>query len=132
MQSVPRQLPSPSIPPHRSPPPLPRGRAPCRSTPPHRAPPATLVFHIYVPAPALTSVSPSSGSAAGATTVTLTGTNLSTASAVLFGSTAAASFTVDSDTQITAIAVPGTGRWISPSSPQGEPVTASVAPTSDS
>ncbi|MEU2041992.1 IPT/TIG domain-containing protein [Nocardia niwae] len=67
------------------------------------------VFYTYVPAPALTSVSPSSSSAAGGTTVTLTGTNLSTASAVLFGSTAATSFTVDSDTQITAVSPAGTG-----------------------
>ncbi|MBF6223139.1 IPT/TIG domain-containing protein [Nocardia abscessus] len=67
------------------------------------------VFYSYVPAPALTSVSPSSGSAAGGTTVTLTGTGLSTAGAVSFGSTPATSFTVDSDTQITAVSPAGTG-----------------------
>ncbi|WP_245676079.1 IPT/TIG domain-containing protein [Nocardia niwae] len=61
------------------------------------------------PAPTLNAISPSAGSAAGGTTVTLTGTNLSTASTVSFGSTAATSFTVDSDTQITAVSPAGTG-----------------------
>ncbi|MGY2031528.1 beta strand repeat-containing protein [Nocardia gipuzkoensis] len=65
------------------------------------------VSDTYTPVPALTSVVPSSGPAAGGTTVTLTGTGLSTATAVRFGTTAA-SFTVVSATQITAIAPPGT------------------------
>ena len=54
------------------------------------------------PAPEITLVSPPSGSIAGGDVVTLTGKNLSGASAVEFGSTPAASFTVDSDTEITA------------------------------
>lgn len=60
------------------------------------------------PVPALTSLAPSSGPAAGGTTVTLTGTGLSTAAAVRFGAVAA-SFTVVSDTHITAVAPAGTG-----------------------
>ncbi|WP_412566046.1 beta strand repeat-containing protein [Streptomyces decoyicus] len=59
--------------------------------------------------PVLTSVVPASGPAAGGTTVTLTGTGLATASAVRFGATPAASFTVVSDTHITAVAPAGTG-----------------------
>lgn len=54
------------------------------------------------PAPEITLVSPPSGSIAGGTVVTITGKNLGGASAVEFGSTPAASFTVDSDTEITA------------------------------
>lgn len=54
-------------------------------------------------APTITGVSPATGSAAGGTSVTITGTDLSGATAVSFGGTAAASFTVDSATQITAV-----------------------------
>ncbi|MGW7007029.1 IPT/TIG domain-containing protein, partial [Streptomyces sp. NPDC054933] len=61
------------------------------------------------PVPAIASVSPSSGPAAGGTTVTLTGTGFTSATAVRFGATAAASFTVVSDTQVTATTPPGTG-----------------------
>lgn len=54
------------------------------------------------PAPEIASVTPSSGSVTGGTEVVITGKNLSGASAVKFGDLAAAGFTVDSDTQITA------------------------------
>jgi hypothetical protein len=56
----------------------------------------------FVAAPTITGVFPSSGSTSGGTTVTITGTNLSGATAVSFGGTAAASFTVSSSTQISA------------------------------
>ncbi|WP_199804909.1 IPT/TIG domain-containing protein, partial [Nocardia jinanensis] len=46
---------------------------------------------------------------AGGTTVVLTGTALAGATAVTFGATPATSFTVDSATQITAVAPAGTG-----------------------
>ncbi|WP_217999335.1 IPT/TIG domain-containing protein, partial [Nocardia exalbida] len=65
------------------------------------------VSYTYVPA--LTSVVPSQGTEAGATTVVLTGNGLTAATAVTFGATPAASFTVDSDTQITAVTPAGTG-----------------------
>nr|WP_269330251.1 IPT/TIG domain-containing protein [Kineosporia babensis] len=58
----------------------------------------------YVPKPVITAVTPIRGPTAGGTTVTITGTNLSGASAVTFGGTAATSFSVDSATQITAVA----------------------------
>ncbi len=62
------------------------------------------------PAPVVTSVIPTSGPAAGGTTVTITGTDLTGATAVRFGSTAATNFTVNSATQITAIAPAGSGN----------------------
>jgi hypothetical protein len=63
----------------------------------------------YVPVPTLTAISPVSGSASGGTTVTLAGTGFTGATAVLFGATPAMSFTVNSDTQITAVAPAGLG-----------------------
>jgi hypothetical protein len=60
------------------------------------------------PAPAVTGISPASGPTGGGNPVTITGTNFTNASTVNFGSTPATSFTVDSDTQITATAPAGT------------------------
>ena len=65
-------------------------------------------LYTYVAAPTVTSISPATGLAAGGTTVTITGTNFSGATRVTFGGTAA-SYTVNSDTQITATAPAGTG-----------------------
>ncbi|MEU6347047.1 IPT/TIG domain-containing protein [Streptomyces sp. NPDC046977] len=67
------------------------------------------VYFFYLNAPFLISVSPSGGLASGGTTVVLTGTDLSAATAVKFGSTAATSYTVNSPTQITAVTPAGTG-----------------------
>ncbi|MFB8349045.1 IPT/TIG domain-containing protein [Streptomyces niveus] len=64
------------------------------------------VAFTYVAAPTLTALVPGSGPTSAGTVVTLIGTNLSTASAVTFGGTAAA-FTVVSDTQTTAVAPAG-------------------------
>jgi len=61
------------------------------------------------PAPEITTVSPPFGPVTGNTLVTITGKNLNGTTAVSFGSTPAASFTVDSDTEITATA-PRTAR----------------------
>ena len=60
--------------------------------------------------PAVTGISPASGPTAGGTSVTITGTNLDAATGVKFGTTAAANFTVNSATQITATAPAGAGR----------------------
>lgn len=60
------------------------------------------------PPPSVTSVTPSGGPASGGTEVTLTGSNFSDAYAVSFGS-ASASFVVDSDTMISAVAPAGSG-----------------------
>jgi hypothetical protein len=60
------------------------------------------------PTPTITAVSPYYGSVAGGTTVTITGHDFNSASAVKFGTTPAATFKVDSETQITATAPPST------------------------
>jgi hypothetical protein len=59
--------------------------------------------------PTVMRVEPNHGPATGGTTVTITGTNLTGATAVKFGSTNARSFTVDSETSITAVAPAATG-----------------------
>ncbi len=59
----------------------------------------------YIPPPTITNFSPLS--AAASNTVTITGTNLSTTSAVSFGGTPASSFTVVSNTVVTAIVAGG-------------------------
>ncbi|HVT78137.1 MAG TPA: IPT/TIG domain-containing protein [Acidimicrobiales bacterium] len=69
-----------------------------------------LLSDSFVPPPRVTAVSPSSGAAAGGTTVSINGTGFTNATGVAFGSTAAASFTINSDTAITAV---------SPSAPAG-------------
>lgn len=56
------------------------------------------------PTPAVDSLEPDFGPVAGGTSVKIAGTDFNAASAVKFGSTPAAGFTVESDTQITAIA----------------------------
>ena len=55
-----------------------------------------------VPAPTVTSLSPTSGSTAGGTVVTITGTHFTAATAVSFGGTPAASYSVTNDTTISA------------------------------
>lgn len=72
---------------------------------------AQAVFYSYVTAsaPTLAAVSPTSGPASGGTTVVLTGTNFAGASAVRFGTTAATSFTIVSNTHISAVAPAGSG-----------------------
>ncbi|MFL5873100.1 MAG: IPT/TIG domain-containing protein [Solirubrobacterales bacterium] len=62
-----------------------------------------------LPVPEVASITPSFGSVTGGTVITITGKNFLNASAVKFGATPAASFTVDSDTEITATA-PGVLR----------------------
>jgi hypothetical protein len=59
--------------------------------------------------PAVTSISPTHGSSAGGTSVTISGCNFADATGVSFGTKAAASFHVNSDTSITAVSPPGTG-----------------------
>lgn len=56
------------------------------------------------PAPAITAVTPTEGSVLGGEKVTITGTNLNGASAVMFGEVPAASFTVEGEEKITAVA----------------------------
>jgi hypothetical protein len=58
--------------------------------------------------PSITRLNPKSGPTSGGTVVTIRGANFATATSVFFGSTPATSFTIDSDTSITAIAPAGT------------------------
>ncbi|MFJ2271957.1 IPT/TIG domain-containing protein, partial [Streptomyces sp. NPDC087228] len=67
------------------------------------------VYFFYLNVPSLIAVSANQGPASGGTTVTLTGTGLTGATAVNFGSNAATTYTVNSATQITAVAPAGTG-----------------------
>lgn len=69
----------------------------------------TVVISGGTPTPKVTALSPTTGPAAGGTSVTITGTDLNGATGVMFGSTAATSFTVNSATQITATAPAGSG-----------------------
>ena len=55
------------------------------------------------PGPSITGVSPNYGSTAGGTSVTITGINFTGTTSVKFGTTSAASFAINSDTQITAV-----------------------------
>ncbi|MCC3329836.1 IPT/TIG domain-containing protein [Nocardia abscessus] len=58
--------------------------------------------------PTITSISPTSGPTSGGTSVTITGTGFTGPATVSFGSTAT-TFTIDSATQITAVAPGGSG-----------------------
>ena len=64
---------------------------------------------VFGPGPSLASVSPNRGALAGGTSVTISGNNLAGATAVLFGASEAASFTVLSKHTITAVTPPGEG-----------------------
>ncbi len=63
-------------------------------------------------APLVSSLAPTSGSAAGGNAVKISGLYLDGASSVTFGSTPASSFSVDSSSQITAIAPPSTASTV--------------------
>ncbi|HEY5014302.1 MAG TPA: IPT/TIG domain-containing protein [Acidimicrobiia bacterium] len=61
----------------------------------------------FVPAPRVMGISPAVGPATGGTTVTIAGSGFTGATAVSFGATPSSSFTIDSDTSITAISPAG-------------------------
>jgi hypothetical protein len=63
--------------------------------------------------PSITSIGPNRGPLEGGTSVVITGANLTEATQVLFGTTAASSFSIDSATQITATAPAGTAGNVS-------------------
>ncbi|WP_280498091.1 IPT/TIG domain-containing protein [Nocardia asiatica] len=77
--------------------------------PPGRAPPVQVVSNQGGNAmPTISSVSPTTGPTSGGNSVVITGTGFTGPTTVRFGGTAT-TFTLDSDTQITAIAPPGAG-----------------------
>ncbi len=105
----------------------------------------------FLPWPAVTGRTPSSGPSAGGTEVAITGENFVKVRRVLFGSTPAASFVVQSPTRMTAVSPPGegtvhlkvetavgtspqTGGWFEASTTQffyyPRPVVSSISPTS--
>lgn len=67
------------------------------------------VTYFYSAGPVLTSIAPNNGPVAGGTSVVLTGSGLTGVQAVRFGAQNALGFTVDSSTQITAVAPAGPG-----------------------
>jgi hypothetical protein len=75
-------------------------------TPNGDTPPSPSNFDVYAwnPLPVVKSTSPNSGVTLGGAQVTLTGTGFTNSSAVTFGTVPATSFTVNSDTSITATA----------------------------
>uniref|UniRef100_UPI0025D7B112 IPT/TIG domain-containing protein n=1 Tax=Tardiphaga sp. TaxID=1926292 RepID=UPI0025D7B112 len=75
----------------------------------HATTPWTFTINLPTPPPTVTSISPTSGPAGGGTSVIITGTNLSGATAVTFGPTAATGITINSPTQITATSPTGSG-----------------------
>ena len=65
---------------------------------------STASKYTYAAAPTITSLTPTSGPRAGGTTVTIKGTGFTGATVVTFGKLDATSYTVVSDTKITAVA----------------------------
>ena len=59
--------------------------------------------YTYVSVPSVTGIAPSNGSVLGGTSVVITGNNFLGATAVKFGTVNATSYTINSDTQITAV-----------------------------
>jgi hypothetical protein len=98
----------------------------------------------YLDTPTIVSVAPTSGSPSGGTTIVITGTDFSNATAVKIDVTNVTSYTVDSNTQITAVTPAGTGSnlTITVETPQGNttsgglytyvsgPTITTVSPTS--
>lgn len=69
--------------------------------------PASQFVYLQAAAPAISAVSPSTGSLSGGTSVVITGSGLDTVTTVMFGGTAAQSFTINSPNSITAISPAG-------------------------
>lgn len=77
--------------------------------------------------PTVTSISPNIGAPSGGTSVIITGTHFSTATSVQFGNSSATSFTIDSDSQITAVSPAGSGTVdITVTTPGGTSSTSSA------
>ena len=77
------------------------------TTPSGTSPTSPADVFTYLAAPTVTGLNPPSGPAAGGTTVTISGTSFLGATAVTFGTTAAASFSVINYSTIMAVSPPG-------------------------
>jgi len=92
---------------------------------------ATPVSTTSSTSPTITSITPASGLLSGGSKITITGTNFTGATAVDFGTTAATSFTVVSNTEITAV-VPSTSTpgltKVTVTTPEGVSSTSSPTP----
>lgn len=71
----------------------------------------------FIKPPSISSVSPERGS--GGSTVTINGNNFNNATQVKFGSVAASSFKVLSNTQMSAVVAPGSGNGLTITTPAG-------------
>jgi hypothetical protein len=82
-------------------------------------------FTYRVPIPVVTALSPTTGPPAGGTVVVVTGTSLTGSTKVRFGPVAATSFTVVSDSEITAVAPPQAAgsRYVFVTTPGGTSAT---------
>jgi len=79
------------------------------TTPEGTSPTSPADHFTYLPKPTVTNVQPDVGVASGGTTTMISGTSFNGATAVKFGSTGAASFTVISETWIKAVSPAGSG-----------------------
>ena len=68
--------------------------------------------YTYLSSPTISSISPNTGALAGGTTVTISGTGFASGATVKFGSSNAASVTVNSSTQITAVTPSGSAGTV--------------------
>ena len=88
----------------------------------------TAYMSTAIECPTPTALLPSSGSDQGGNSVQISGTGFNGATAVMFGSTPARSFTVASDSSIDAVAPPGAGSVpVTVVTPSGETNSASLA-----
>ena len=69
-------------------------------------------YSSLLPCPSITSVSPNTGPTIGGTTINLIGIGFTGATSVTIGTLPATSFTIDSDTQITAISPAGNDGYV--------------------
>src|SRR2546426_7571448 len=72
----------------------------------------TLFENLCMSTPTVSGVAPVSGNAAGGTAVAISGSDFNFASSVMFGSSPATSYTVNSNTKITATAPAGTAGTV--------------------
>ena len=97
------------------------------TTPSGTSPTGSADQFTYTSAPSVSGISPASGSTSGGTSVSISGSNFTGATAVKFGTVAAASFTVNSASSITATSPAGSATVdITVTTPSGTSPTGSA------